>query len=116
MAAGTPFKSEQEVLSRSFDETAEGLRAAPLTGVIKAQAVTVGTGAALLIASALAGRKVLMIRPASDIHIGESSGVTTATGFTIAANTTVTLEVGPGVTIYAIGGGAGINVRVLEIS
>ena len=116
MATGTPFKSEQEVLSRSFDETAEGLRAAPLTGVIAAQAVTVGTSAAVLIASPLAGRKVLMIRPGSDIHIGASSGVTTANGFPCIANTTTTLEVGPGVAIWAIGGGAGINVRVLEIS
>lgn len=116
MATGTPFVSEQEVMSRSFDATAEGLRAAPMTGTLKAQAVTVGVAAAVLVASSLAARKVIMIKPASDIFIGENSGVTTASGFTITANTTLTLEVGPGVAIYAIGGGAGINVRVLEIS
>lgn len=116
MAAGTPFKSQQEVLSRVFDETAEGLRQAPLTGQIKSQAVTVGVAASNLIASPLAARKVLMIRPASDIYIGTDNTVTTANGFTVAGNTTVTLEVGPAVTVWAIGGGAGINVRVLEIS
>lgn len=116
MAAGTPYLSTQEVLSRSFDATAEGLRAAPLSDQIKASAVTVGVAAAVLLASSLANRKVLMIRPASDIYIGPTNGVTTANGFTLAANTTTTLEVGPNVTIYAIGGGAGINVRVLEIA
>ena len=115
MPAGTPFVSEQEALSRSFDSTADGLRSAPMTGVLKATAQTVGTSAAALV-TALAGRKVIMIKPASDIQIGESAGVTTATGFTITANTTLTLEVGPGVAIFAIAAGAGVNVRVLEIS
>ena len=56
-----------------------------------------------------------MIRPAADIFIGESSGVTTANGFTIAANTTVTLELADNIILYAIAAGS-TNVRVLEIA
>lgn len=115
MAAGTPFKSEQEVLSRSFHVGAEGIRQAPYSGPIKAQAVTVTTGSALIPATPLANRKAIMIKPAADIQIGEASGVTTATGFTITANTTLVLECDDTVVIYAIASGS-VNVRVLEIS
>lgn len=112
---GTPWESAQVVLHHAFDKTARGLRFAPLTGAVAATAVTVGTSAVALPSSPLAARKVLMVRSPVDIYLGPS-GVTTAEGFLVAANTTITLEVGPGLVIYGVCGSAGNSVRVMEIS
>lgn len=117
MAAGAqPYPSTQVALGQAFDPTQKGLRQASADGPILATKATVGVAAALLLASALAARSVVLIRPGADIQIGPDNAVTTANGFTIAANTTLTLEVGPGVAIWAIASGAGVDVRVLEIA
>lgn len=111
----TPWRSAQDILHNAFDEGTLALRLAPYSGAIAAAAVTVGTSAVALPATPLAGRRVLLVRSPVDIYIG-ASGVTTANGFLVAANTTITLEVSEEIVVYGVCGTAGNSVRVLEIS
>lgn len=81
-------------------------------------ATTVGTTAVNLVASALAGRKEIMIqnRGNKDIFIGSSNAVTTANGFRIAGGATFGVSVGPNIAVWAISGTAGQDVRLLEFA
>lgn len=82
---------------------------------VLASAVTVGTSAVALPASALAGRTRMMIqnRGGQSIFVGHST-VTTATGIEVTKGATLALEAGPAVAFYAISGSAGNDVRVVE--
>lgn len=90
--------------------------AAPGTA-IKPTAVTVGTSAVALPTTALTGRKKLYVqnRGAQSIFLGDS-GVTTSSGIEVSKFSTWSDDVGAGVSMYAISGSAGMDVRVLEIS
>ena len=128
--SGNPVKVGTRVLGGVATATTTGNRAdlisdlyrrvyindSPNIGVA-ATAVTVSTSAATLIASALGGRRRIMIQNLGTVpvYVGQT-GVTTASGFKINASGTLALELGPDVGIFAISGTAGQNVRVLEIA
>lgn len=86
-------------------------------GTVLATAVTVGTTAVALPASALANRARIIVQNNGDksIFIG-GSGVTTATGVEISKGGSWTEEIGAGAVVYAISTAAGQNVRVVEIA
>lgn len=79
-------------------------------------AATVGTSAALLVASALSGRRFVKIqnREKKPIEISHNSGLTLGDGYVIPGGATVELALGPALSIYAIGGAASMDVRVIE--
>lgn len=80
-------------------------------------AVTVATSATDLVASDLANRRKILIQNVSTrtIYVGES-GVTTATGIRLAAGSSIELEAGPQVNLFAIAQGGSADVRVLELA
>lgn len=80
-------------------------------------AVSVQDSATLLPASALAGRTRMMIQNNGDkpIFVGPS-GVTTSTGLEISKGSTLSVEWGEAVAMYAISTVAGQDVRVLEVA
>lgn len=82
---------------------------------VLSSAVTVGTSAVALPASALAGRTRIMIqnRGGQSVFVGHST-VTTSTGIEVTKGATLALEAGPAVAFYAISGSAGNDVRVIE--
>lgn len=77
---------------------------------------TVGTTAAQVLASPLAGRREVTIQNESnnDVYIGSSAGVTTANGIKISKNSSATFEWGEDIDIYMIASAAGSDVRFLE--
>lgn len=79
-------------------------------------AETVGTTAVELVSSPLAGRKKITIQNRSNdsIYIGDDNTVTSGTGVEIPKKASLTLELGEDIDIWAIGGSAALDVRVLE--
>lgn len=74
--------------------------------------------AAVIVTSALAGRRNMLIKNESTkvVHVG-IIGVTTANGFPIAAGATMSLDIGPNIAIYGIMAAAATGtVRVLELA
>lgn len=88
----------------------------PNTGV-KSSSVSVGTSATALWSSSLANRRtVLVYNDGSDtVYVGDSS-VTTSNGVPVAVGSSVSLNLGPGLTLYGISGTAGQDVRTLEVA
>lgn len=80
-------------------------------------AVTVTNSATDLVASDLANRRKILIQNVSTrtVYIGES-GVTTATGIRLSAGSSMELEAGPQVNLFAIAQGGSADVRVLELA
>jgi hypothetical protein len=76
---------------------------------------SVANTATALPASALTGRKRIMVqnKDTNSIFIG-ASDVTTANGLEVAKGATLSLEIGAGVTLYAISAAGSAPVRVLE--
>lgn len=83
----------------------------------KAQNITVGTTAAAL-PSALSGRRNLMIQNlgAKAIYIGADNTVTSSNGLKVSSNATLEVEIGEDITLWAIGAGAGLDVRLFELA
>lgn len=88
----------------------------PNTG-LKSSNVSVGTSATALWSSSLANRRtVLVYNDGSDtVYVGDSS-VTTSNGVPVAVGSSVSLNLGPGLTLYGISGTAGQDVRTLEVA
>lgn len=68
----------------------------------------------------MAARKKIIIENVSTnankaIYVGDSA-VTTSSGVRLSAGSSIELEVGPSVSVYAIGAVAACDVRVLEIA
>lgn len=84
---------------------------------VNSQAVTVGTSAIPLPATALAGRRRIMIQNTSsnDIYVGPS-GVTTSTGMRVVKGATLSLEIGEHVVLYGIAGSAGNSIVAFELA
>jgi hypothetical protein len=84
---------------------------------VASTAATVGTSAAVLVATELAGRTRVMIQNNGDkpIFVGPS-GVTTASGLEVAKGATLSLEAGEAIALYAISTDAGQDVRVFELA
>jgi len=82
---------------------------------IKESAVTVASTATAIPATAVAGRMSLAIKNngASTVYIGDSD-VTTDTGYPIAANGELSLDVGEQVIVYGIVAEGTVEVRILE--
>lgn len=89
---------------------------APNIGVNN-ESVTVGVTAVALPTTALAGRTRMMVQNVGtkSIFIGDGS-VTTANGIEVSKGGTLSLEVGEGVSLSAISGTAGQDVRVFELA
>ena len=79
-------------------------------------AVSVGTTATPLPASALANRRALIVRNngTATVYLG-SSGVTTAVGFPLDPGQSLTLEIGT-LPVYGRAASGTVEVRVLEVS
>lgn len=87
-------------------------------GAVLSTAVTVGTSATALPSSALSSRKSMIVfnNGNTTIYLGPS-GVTTSSGLPVYAGAySPAINLGAGVTLYAISGSAGQNVRVFEVS
>ena len=84
-----------------------------------ANAETVGTSAAQIIdgGDELASRKYVMLYNNSNkaMYIGPS-GVTVSTGFPLFPGSMLEARIGAAVDVYAIGDGAGLNMRALQLS
>lgn len=88
-----------------------------VAGTPLASAVTVGTSAAALPASALTNRKALYVHNAGSfaIYLG-GSGVTSSTGIPLEPGEGRGFDLAAGCVLYAISVAAGQDVRVLEVS
>ena len=92
---------------------------APCNDSIRAAAVTVDStagGTALYSTSNLVGREAIAIKNngAVTLYLGPS-GVTSTTGYPLAAGESLVIELGPDVTIYGIAASS-CNVRILEVA
>lgn len=83
---------------------------------IKNSAETVGTTAAQVLATPLAGRREVTIQNLSNntLYIGSSAAVTSANGLEIPKNASATFELGEDIDIYMIADSAGSDVRFFE--
>lgn len=83
---------------------------------VSSQTLTVGT-TEVAFPTALAGRRRLMFQNTSsnDVYIG-ATGLTTSTGLRVAKGSTLSLEVGEAVNLFAIAASAGNVVRVFELA
>mgnify|MGYP000939420008 CR=1 FL=1 len=83
---------------------------------VLSSAVSVGTSATALPASALSGRRALLISNfgSATIYLG-AAGVTTAAGFPLLAGQSLALEVGT-LAIYGIVASGTVAARVMEIA
>lgn len=91
-----------------------------VSAAVKASAVVVGVAAVVLPSggSALANRRSLLLTNNSSsgtIYVGDAA-VTTATGTPIGPQQSVQIDAGPTLALSAIGSGAGLDLRVLEIA
>jgi hypothetical protein len=77
---------------------------------------TVGTTAAEVAASPLAGRRFVTIQNEGtvDVYMGHSAAVTTANGIKISKKSSATFELGEDIDIFMISGSAGQDVRILQ--
>jgi hypothetical protein len=83
--------------------------------ILSNAAHTVGIAAAELLAANTTRRSVIVQNlSAGDIYLGSDNTVTTATGLKVASLQSVTLDKAAPAAIYAIGSGAGLDVRTLE--
>jgi len=88
---------------------------------LKRAPVTVGTSAVNLVASPIDSRKIFLVQNLGNKaifighHVPITDELTTSNGFRIAAGATISLELGPDVSAYAISSGAGQDVRLLEV-
>jgi hypothetical protein len=83
----------------------------------KSAAVTVGTSEIALSGTPLAGRRRMIIQNLSnkEIQVGPT-GLSVASGLRIGAGGSLSLEIGPDVSLFAIAATAGNNVRVFELA
>jgi len=79
-------------------------------------AETVGTSAAEIVSSPLAGRHTITIQNegTADVYFGSSAGVTVANGLKISKKSSATYRLCEDIAIFMISGSAGQDVRVLE--
>jgi hypothetical protein len=84
-------------------------------GTVKSTTQSIGTTAAQLAATALSGRKYMIVqnKGAKPIYIG-ASGVTTSAGTEVAPGGSLEVKVSDTCAIYAISAAAGQDVRVFE--
>lgn len=84
---------------------------------VASSAASVGTTAAALVASALSGRRRLLIQNlgANAIFVGGAS-VTTGNGIRIPAGANVELELGAAVNLHALCASGSADVRILEMA
>lgn len=88
----------------------------PLTKTVQNSAVIVGTAVTALPATAMPGRRVLIIvnNSSNTIFWGDSN-VSTSNGVPLYSKQAIAIDVSETVVIYGISGSAGNNVRVGEI-
>lgn len=90
----------------------------PLRGVPLSTAITVGTTATALPSTPLSNRRTLIVYnndSSATLYLG-GSGVTTASGFPVAAGSySPPIDAGPNMVVYGVSSGS-INIRVFEVS
>lgn len=87
-------------------------------GPFRATAMTVGTTATRIPTVGLAYRRTIAIRNngASTVFLGESSGVTVATGFPLKPDEIFHADATGDVPVYGISDSSSVDVRVMELS
>ena len=87
----------------------------PISGSVLPTAVTVTTTATAIPATALAGRRAMMVRNNGSVtvYLGDST-VTSTNGFPLSPGEEKSYELGPPVTLYGITASGTADVRVLE--
>lgn len=90
----------------------------PPDSSVKNSDVAVTNSAAKLLSAELAARKNMFIYNNSNkpIYVGKDATVTSSTGFPIQGNSSMSIDLGPDVSLYAIGTVATTDVRVLEFA
>lgn len=86
---------------------------------IQNQDVDVTDTAATLVASALGGRRTLLVQHLGNkaIYLGKDATVTAANGFKLEAGAVFSIDLGPNVSLFAIGSvAAAQDIRILEIA
>ena len=85
---------------------------------MNAVALVVGTSAVQIAASALDGRRTLLIQNLGPhaIFVGQSNAVTVASGIRIPANGSMDMDVGQDIAVWAISSAANNDVRIMQLA
>lgn len=102
---------------RDLSAATDSVDAKMSASTILASANSIGTSAEAVVASALSGRRRLLIQNlgASPVYLGDS-GVTTSSGIRVSAGANVELELGASADLYAVCASGTADVRVLEMA
>lgn len=121
-SAGNPLTSTAGALNVSGTSTVSGTVNTNLNGLTEFQTshTTVGVSAVQLDVTPLAGRSSVSIKAITSsslniIYIGNSSGVTTATGFPLYQGDTIQLDVTDAAQIWAISNAASQTACIVEL-
>ena len=102
---------------RNLSAAQDSIDAKMSASTILASANSIGTSAEAVVASALSGRRRLLIQNlgASAVFLGDSA-VTTSTGIRVSAGSNVELELGSSAALYAVCQAGTADVRILEMA
>ncbi len=94
-----------------------GLTTSELSGVqFQTSQYIIGTSAVQVTVTPLTGRKSISLKSAGVIYVGNSSGVTTSTGFLLNSGEAVSMDLDGSHVIYAISSGSGQKLYALELA
>ncbi len=97
--------------------SAGGLQTSELSGVqFQTSQYTIGTSAVQVTVTPLTGRKSISLKSAGIIYVGNSSGVTTSTGFLINTGEAISMDLDGSHVIYAISSTTGQKLYALELA
>jgi hypothetical protein len=102
---------------RDLSAATDSVDAKMSASTILASANSISTSAEAVVASALSGRRRLLIQNlgASPVYLGDS-GVTTSSGIRVSAGANVELELGASAALYAVCAAGTADVRILEMA
>lgn len=102
---------------RNLSAAQDSVDAKMSASTILASANSIGTSAEALIASALSGRRRMLIQNlgANPVYLGDSA-VTASTGIRVSAGANVELELGAAAALYAVCSSGSADVRILEMA
>ena len=113
--AGTVYASLILGLGDVQDSELTGNITVDLGATLSNAAHVVGVAAAELLATSATRRSIVILNnSAGDIYLGSDATVTTANGLKITAGQTITIDKAPQAAVFAIGSGAGLDVRTLS--
>lgn len=102
---------------RDLSAATDSVDAKMSASTILASANSISTSAEAVVASALSGRRRLLVQNlgASPVYLGDAA-VTTSTGIRVSAGANVELELGAAAALYAICAAGTADVRILEMA